>query len=77
MSTALDTSPDGSMLIDPNAIAMLRKAETIDKRRKELASCALRLLLADTEIDRALMEEPAMQERLISLRDALNDRLGQ
>lgn len=77
MTATLDSAPDGAMLIDPSAIATLRKAQAIEARRKDLANCALRLLLADTDIDRALFEEPALQERMVSLRDALTERLGQ
>lgn len=75
--TMHQTITDGAPEVDAPAAIAAKHSAAVDRRRRELAACALRLLLADTVIDRALMQEPDLQERLISLRDAITERLGQ
>lgn len=68
---------DGAPEVDAHGAIAAKYSAAVDRRRRELAACALRLLLADTVVDKALMQEPDLQERLVSLRDALTERLGQ
>lgn len=68
---------DGAPEVDAPAAIAAKHSAAVAHRRRELAACALRLLLADTVIDLALFQEPDLQERMISLRDALTERLGQ